>query len=332
MAGLRPWRVFVETEMKRALLGSIGTLLYLSPAAGQLPAPVVDYHQHLFGPATVERSRNLDLVTARDLIRLLDQAGIRRALVLSVAYQFGNPNNPPVDDEYAHVMAENDWTSQEVAQFPDRLRGFCSFNPLRDYALAELSRCAKDPQLHLGLKLHFGNSDVDLDNPEHVDRIRQVFRAANDNGMPIVVHLRSSVTKTRAYGAREAGVFLNDVLPVAPDIPVQIAHLAGSGDYDDPEIDRALGVFVDAIKRKDRRMVRVYFDVSGVAGSGRWRDKADLIVTRIRQLGLARVLYGSDGAGSAEYVPRERLAAFRQLPLTDAEFRTIANNIAPYMR
>ncbi len=318
--------------MTRALLVSIGILLYLAPGAGQEPAPVVDYHQHLFGPATVERSRNLDLVTARDLVRLLDQAGIRRALVLSVAYQFGNPNDPPVEDEYAHVVVENDWTSHEVAQFPDRLRGFCSFNPLRDYALQELGRCAKDPQLHIGLKLHFGNSDVDLDNAEHVDRVRHVFRAANDRRMPIVVHLRSSVTKARAYGAREARVFLNEVLPEAPDIPVQIAHLTGSGGYDDPEIDQALGVFVDAITRKDRRMVRVYFDVSGVAGIGQSRDKANLIATRIRQLGLARVLYGSDGAGSAEYVPRERLAAFRQLPLTDAEFRTITNNITPYMR
>ena len=44
------------------------------------------------------------------------------------------------------------------------MRGFCSVNPLKDYAIEELARCAKDPQLqlHIGLKLHFGNSDVDL--------------------------------------------------------------------------------------------------------------------------------------------------------------------------
>jgi predicted TIM-barrel fold metal-dependent hydrolase len=55
--------------------------------------------------------------------------------VLSVAYQFGNPNKPPVEDEYAQVKAENDWTSREVARYPDRLRGFCSINPLKDYAI-----------------------------------------------------------------------------------------------------------------------------------------------------------------------------------------------------
>src|SRR5438034_9220553 len=104
---------------------------------------------------------------------------------------YGNPNRPPVDDEYGKVKAENDWTSRQVARFPDRLRAFCGVNPLKDYALEELARCAKDPQLHFGLKLHFGNSDVDLHNAQHVEQLRRVFRAANDNRMAIVVHLRS---------------------------------------------------------------------------------------------------------------------------------------------
>ena len=73
------------------------------------------------------------------------------------------------------MRAENDWTSQQVSRFSDRLRGFCAVNPLKEYALDELARCAKDPQLHFGLKLHFGNSDVDLDNPIHVEQLRRVL-------------------------------------------------------------------------------------------------------------------------------------------------------------
>jgi predicted TIM-barrel fold metal-dependent hydrolase len=80
-------------------------------------------------------------------VRLLDEAGIRQALVLSLAYQYGNPNRPPVENEYDQVKAENDWTSAQVARFPDRLRGFCSVNPLKDSALEEIARCAKDPWL-----------------------------------------------------------------------------------------------------------------------------------------------------------------------------------------
>ena len=294
--------------------------------------PLTDYHQHLFSPAITKLSSGANSLAASDLIALLDSAGIRRALVLSTAYQFGNPNRPPVQDEYTQVKAENDWTSEQVARFPERLRAFCGVNPLKDYALDEIARCAKDPHLHFGLKLHFGNSDVDLENAQHVEQLRRVFRAANEHRMAIVIHMRSSVTKKRPYGAAQARAFVTDVLPAAGDTPVQIAHLAGAGGYDDPLVDQALGVFADAISNGEARMRHLYFDVSGVAGYGNWADKADLIARRIRQLGVQRVLYGSDGAGGGNLAPREAWLAFRKLPLSDSEFRTIANNVAPYMR
>lgn len=188
-------------------------LLLTFTAIGAPAQPLVDYHQHLFHPAVTGLAPDTGTVTASELVAYLDAAGIRRALALSVAYQFGNPNRPAVEDEYAKVRAENDWTSEQVARFPDRLRGFCGFNPLLDYALRELARCAQDPRLHYGIKLHFGNSDVDLDNPEHVARLRQVFHEANRRRMAIVVHMRSSVTRERPYGAKEARVFLRELLP-----------------------------------------------------------------------------------------------------------------------
>ena len=120
----------------------------------------VDHHQHLFSPGVVALVPGRKPVLAVDLVKALDSAGIRRAAVLSVAYQFGNPNLPAVEDEYAKVKAENDWTAAQAAQFPDRLRAVCSFNPLKDYALEELDRCAKDSRLRSGIKLHFGNSDA----------------------------------------------------------------------------------------------------------------------------------------------------------------------------
>src|SRR6476646_9156431 len=179
-------------------------LILIAIQTAALAQPLVDYHQHLFHPDDTGLAKDTGTVTAKELVAYLDAAGIRRALVLSTAYQFGNPNRPAVPDEYAKVRAENDWTSRQVALFPDRLRGFCGFNPLRDYALRELARCAQDEQLKHGIKLHFGNSDVDLDNRAHVERLREIFRAANQRRMAIVVHMRSSVTRKRPYGAKEA--------------------------------------------------------------------------------------------------------------------------------
>jgi predicted TIM-barrel fold metal-dependent hydrolase len=290
-----------------------------------------DYHQHLFSPAIAERSSNVP-VFAQDLVKLLDDAGIQRAAVLSLAYQYGNPNRPPVENEYERVKAENDWTSKEVARFPDRLIGFCGVNPLRDYALEEIDRCSKDPQLRRGLKMHFGNSDVDLLNPQHVKLLQAVLRSANSHGMAIVVHMRATVSQKRPYGTAQARAFLTEVLPAAPDVPVQIAHLAGAGGYEDRLADEVMAVFADAVAARDPRVAKVLFDVSGIAGLGQWRTKMDLIVRRIREVGVERVLYGSDGAGGKNQTPRQAWAAFLELPLTKDEVRTIANNVAPYLR
>lgn len=268
-------------------------------------------------------------VDATEIVRLLDGAGISRAAVLSLAYQPGNPNRPAVDDEYTRVRLENDWTSQQVAQFPARLVGFCGINPLKEYALTEIRRCARDPYLRRGLKLHFGNSDVQLDDPAHVARLREIFGEANSHRMAIVLHLRGSVTRRRPHGAVQARVFLNEVLPAAPAVPVQIAHLTGAGSYD-TSIDEALSVFVDAIRARDPRMNNVYFEISGVTGLGDWKPQVARIAGRIRELGVRRVLFGSDAAPGD--TPQQAWATFRELPLEDSEFAVIARNVAPYMR
>ena len=62
-------------------------------------APLVDHHQHLFGPTAIALSPAIDRVDADRLITLLDEAGIQRAVVLSIAYELGNPDRPPVENE-----------------------------------------------------------------------------------------------------------------------------------------------------------------------------------------------------------------------------------------
>jgi predicted TIM-barrel fold metal-dependent hydrolase len=321
--------------MKR--LAAVSWLSALSSSAADAQArPSVDYHQHLFSPPTAELisggGRAVKPILARDLVALLDSAGIERAVVLSMGYTWGSPNRT-VENEYEKVRAENDWTSRQVAEFPDRLVGFCSFNPIRAYAVDELARCAADPRLRAGLKLHFANSVVDLHDSRHLDQLRRVFGAANEQRMPIVVHLRSSISRRLPYGRDEARIFLDSVLPSAPDVAVQIAHLAGAGGYDDPTTDEALSVFVSAIAARDPRVRRVYFDVTTAVGLGAAMPEvqAALIARRVRQLGVERVLFGSDAATPPNLAPREAWAAFRRLPLTEAEFTTIANNVAPWM-
>ena len=259
---------------------------------------------------------------AEQLIPQLDEAGIQRAAVLSDAYWFGSPSMRKTEgDEYANVRAENDWTVQETARFPTRLFALCSFNPLKDYAAAEIDRCAKLPQVR-GLKLHFANSEVDVKNPEHVEKVRRVFAQANERRLAIVAHLWTG----RDYGREDAEIFLSQILPSAPDIPVQIAHFAGGGPG---YTDEAMEVYAKAIAAGDPRTKNLYFDVATVADA-----KSDELLRkfamRIRQVGPQRVLFGTDLGPPAA---RQSWAHFRAVvPLTDEEFKTIAANVAPYLR
>jgi ketosteroid isomerase-like protein len=56
------------------------------------------------------------------------------------------------------------------------------------------------------------------------------------------------------------------------------------------------------------------------------------LVKRIRQVGVERILYGSDAAIGENLRPRAGWAAFRRLPLTDSELDRIARNVAPHLR
>jgi predicted TIM-barrel fold metal-dependent hydrolase len=311
-------------------------VVLLAGAVSAQTPPAADHHQHLFSPVIAKLlsggSGGPAQLTAGEVVALLDTAGIRRGLVLSVAYMYGSPSRT-VEDEYAKVRAENDWTAAQVALYLKRLRVFCSFNPLKEYALAELERCAKDPNLKYGLKFHFGNSDVQLENPAHVEQLKVIFRAANKHRMSMVIHMRASISRKRPYGAAQTRIFLEQLLPLVPDVNVQIAHLAGTGPgYDDPPSDEALSVLAEAVEHHDSRTRHLWFDVATCVDLNITPANAALVVKRIRQIGVKRILYGSDAAAGDNLRPRESWAAFRRLPLKESEFNRIARNVAPYLR
>lgn len=308
-------------------------VLTIGCASGQL-TPIADHHQHLFSPDLVailaQGNAGFRSLEAREVIANLDAAGIQKAVLLGTAYLYGSPSRS-LPDEYDRVRAENDWDAQQASQYPGRLIAFCGFNPLKDYALDELERCAKDPRLDRGIKLHFGNSDVQVDNPQHVEQLARVFRAANAHHMAIVIHMRASISRQRPYGARQAQIFLDRLLPQAPDVVVQIAHLAGTGPgYNDPPADSAMAVLADAVQRGDPRTKNLWFDVATSVDSAITPANAALVVRRIRQVGVRRILYGSDAAVAGNPKPKQLWAAFRRIPLTEAEFAEIARNVAPY--
>lgn len=254
-------------------------------------------------------------ITAERIIEVLDDAGIRYGVVLSLGYWFGEPDEE-IEDRHAKTRAENDWTVAQTAKHPDRLIPFCGVNPLADYAVDELERCAGMPAVR-GMKIHLNNSDVDLTDPEHVERLRQFFRAANGRRLAIVAHINAPLEP-----------LISKVFPEAPDVPIQIAHMGSSW--------TSAKAFADAIAAGRAGTENLYFDWTAalpIEAERRTPERMADAAATMRRIGLDRILFGSDMPLSVNPSPRDWWRkTVLTLPLTDDELRDIADNLPPYIR
>jgi len=332
--------LFCMTRSFRLLI--IAALPLLGPAisASDPPVPVADHHIHVPSEETAAYLKeaagfDLGVKTGTDVVRFLDEAGIEKGVLLSLAYMFGRPGTD-FPNEYAKVKQENDYAARQAAAYPDRLVAFCSVNPLADYALKEIERCASEPHLK-GLKLQFGNSKIDLRDSSHVTRLAEVFRMANGHGLPIVVHVWTG----DGYGRTDAEIFIREVLSAAPDVTVQVAHMGGAGMFSKTTVE-AVKAFAAALENKPRLMDDVYFDLGAVTAdpsaaraqedtsrAKQYRTTHRRTARWIERVGPDRVVFGSDYF--ARSIP-DYVSTLRQLPLKDALLRDVFDNRAPYLQ
>lgn len=318
-------------------------------------APAADHHAHLQSPTAAQllndgaRSNPQEVqekpekpYTAKDLIAAMDAAGIPRAIALSEAYLLASKFAHPAHEEEA-VNQENDWTLQEVKQYPSRLVGFCSVNPIRAYALAAIAHC-QQIGLRGGLKIHLAASSFEFSKAEEVHQLQDVFREANRLGMPILIHLHPN--DENWDGGRDSLIFFEQVLPLAPDVPVQIAHMAGWGGYDETA-DAALSTLAKQCAAHPKVCEHLYFDISAVlvppaaahAAPGsdlrllyerqkRFPEGLPRLVVNIRKIGLGKVLFATDWP---VFDIKDSVQLLRkELPLSATEIEQIFRNVAPY--
>ncbi len=327
-------RTFIRNLSSTGVLLSGAFPLAMARPARRLAAPKLDAHAHSMSPAVVELIASLSRRSPgkpRDgasILAELDRDGIERALVLSTAYMHANDirpadGRPSLDEEWAAVRADNDYTALEARNAGMRLVPFAGINPKRPYAVDEIIRTADQLGMR-GLKLQFWNSDVRLRNPEHIAAVRKVFETAAEQNLPIVAHIFNGFVQD--FGPEDVGILLRDLVDPIPNLRLCIAHLAGAGGSDERVVAslRALVNGVDAVPtRRDRIMV----ECSGVfmtEAEGPLRpitqERKPEFAALLRQLGTDRVLWGSDNLTNA----------FQQIegawPLGPDEWATVAAN------
>lgn len=336
-------QVFGVLIMKRwILLATALILLVLGTAlsSSPVPPPVADHHIHAPSEETVEYIRDmveidLEAKDGTEIVHFLDEAGIEKGVLLSLAYMFGRPGTDS-SNEYAKVRQENDYAARQAAAHPERLTAFCSVNPMAEYAREEIERCARKPHLE-GLKLQFANSKVDLRDTTHVRRLAEVFARANRQGLPIVVHLWTG----EDYGRKDANIFIREVLPEAPDVTVQVGHMGGAGMFRESTV-AAMRAFEEAIETDKAALDGVVFDLGAVtenpatalakgdtARAEGYRKTHRRTARWIKRIGPDRVVFGSDYF--ARKIPGY-VATLQDLPLSDDILRDVYNNTAPYLQ
>jgi predicted TIM-barrel fold metal-dependent hydrolase len=121
-------------------------------------------------------------------------------------------------------------------------------------------------------------------------------------------------------------------VPLAPDIEIVVAHFGGAGPGYTPQADEVMAVFAAAARSNDARIGNLYFDVATIVTADSTPADAALVAQRIREVGPARVLYGSDLSPPGGSI-RSGWEIFRsKVPLTPAEMQQIAGNRTRFVR
>lgn len=295
----------------------ISAFMVLSCTSDKKPIPVADHHMHIMSDETQKvlleqvkgpmksEIKNM-AVDASDAVTFLDTTGVDKGALLSAGFIIGSKMFN-VEGEYERVKAENNYAANQATQYPVRLVALCSVNPLADYAIQEIERCSKMSNI-MGLKLNLYPSGVDLRNDNHLNKLVNVFRNAEELDLPILIHM---FTANPNYGSKDAHIFINQVLQAAPDLQVQIAHMGG-GFPPFYTTERIMEVFNEAIDQKPKIMDEdVVFDISATIASPNiieyYNARSDTsiseeerqgindkLIQRIRDIGIERFVYATD--------------------------------------
>jgi len=261
-------------------------------------------------------------VFAADAVRALDHAHVSKGVILSCAYLYGMPSLHLKPHEIAALTRrENEFTAEQVAQFPTRLVGFLSVNPLYDSAIEEIRSWQGSRQL-IGLKLHLTASAVDMRNTVERRQLAKVIAVAADETIPIVIHLGGG-----KFNAADAELFIRDVLPSAGDSWVQIAHAGGGWSRERGNNLAVLRAFADHIVRSDPATRHVLFDIAYVPAPDDTALAATSLAEQMRRISMQRFLFGSD---FNVLTPQEEIRNLRKLGLTNEEWQTLRDNCAPW--
>lgn len=241
-----------------------------------------DFHMHIHSPP--KEYDDLQFNAERALFAA-DSINLKRALVL--------PNSYSKNVSQSYAETENNFIASEVKKNRKRLAGACAVNPAKNWAEAEIKRCAS-----LGLKvlkLHFMASGLDLKKSDHYEIAKAAVKNAELNKMTIIVHANYPQS-SRGHEIEKLTQLINEF----PKTRWIIGHMYGREFKELKKLNHE-NYFVEI------SVVPVWMKSEG--------QKKELVET-MRSTGIKKFVFGSDWP---VFHPAEIAKAFQALPLNESE-------------
>jgi predicted TIM-barrel fold metal-dependent hydrolase len=218
----------------------------------------------------------------------LDAAGVDRAVLI----------NYVAPEVIGFTNEVNEWVSQYCKAEPRRLIPCGSLHPRHSAnIMAEV-----DQLLRFGIrliKIHPPHQLLYPNDYQHgVKELEIIYRAAQENGIPVMFHTGTSVFP----GARNKygdPIYVDDVAVDFPRLKILLAH-------------GGRPLWMQTAFFLVRRHANVYLDISGIPPKSLLQ-----YFPRLEEI-AAKTLFGTDWPGPGVPDIQRNLDAFRALPLTDA--------------
>jgi len=213
---------------------------------------IIDGHVHITENGTWFNT--IHDASINHLMRSLDQSSIDKAVVLPIA-----------------PIVSNEFVAEICNEYPDKLIGFASVDPLDKNAVIELEWGIVDLKLK-GLKLHPKIQNFTMDD----QNVTPIIKKAADLKIPILID-----GWIRPIDVDHQNM-LSSIYAIAREIPrvnIILAHLGGFN-------------FKDITRIADQK--NIYFDLSFILNDFNKNILYEEIIPILTELGASRLIYGSD--------------------------------------
>ncbi|MBW1840171.1 MAG: amidohydrolase [Deltaproteobacteria bacterium] len=241
---------------------------------------IIDFHTHIFpeefrtgrenffpdepGFRLLYDSPGSKLASAEEIVESMDAHGVDRSVVFGFPWQIAKT-----------FKMHNDYIMESAARYPDRLIGFCCFDPFNAEAVPEILRCLDGGLSGVG-ELAFYQAGIDS---SCIEKLTPIMEICVDKDLPVLIHTNEPVGHVYLGKSPNTLRQIYDLVGQFPDAKIVLAHWGG-------------GIFFFNLLRREVKetLSNVYFDTA--ASPFLYDPDVYLIAKQI--VGTEKILFGSD--------------------------------------